>query len=53
MIVLVKDFFPRRVLLLPEDGLMLAAAVILVCVLASALGVRLALKVDPAIALGS
>jgi len=53
LIVSVKDYFPRRVLLQPEDGLMLAAAVILVCVLASGLGVRLALKVDPATALGS
>ncbi len=48
----VKDYFPRRVVLLPEDGLALAAAVIVVCVLSSALGVRLALKVDPATALG-
>lgn len=53
MIFSVKDYFPRRVLLQPEDGLMLAVVVILVCVLASALGVRLALKVDPATALGS
>ena len=30
----------------------LAAAVIVVCILASGLGVRLALKVDPATALG-
>ncbi len=48
----VKDYFPRRVVLQPEDGLALAAAVILVCILSSALGVRLALKVDPATALG-
>lgn len=48
----VKDHFPRRVVLEPQDGLALAAAVIVVCVLSSALGVRLALKVDPATALG-
>jgi putative ABC transport system permease protein len=48
----VKDYFPRRVVLLPEDGLALAVAVILVCILSSALGVRLALQVDPANALG-
>ena len=48
----VKDHFPRRVVLQPEDGLALAAAVIVVCILASGLGVRLALKVDPATALG-
>ena len=49
----VKDFFPRRVILLPQDGLALALIVVVVCVLASGLGVRLALKVDPATALGS
>lgn len=53
LIASIKDYFPRRVVLQPEDGLALAAAVILVCVLSSALGVRLALKVDPATALGS
>ena len=52
LIVSVKDYFPRRVVLQPEDGLLLAAAVIMVCVLSSGLGVRLALKVDPATALG-
>lgn len=53
LITSIKDYFPRRVVLQPEDGLALAAAVILVCILSSALGVRLALKVDPATALGS
>lgn len=53
LITSIKDYFPRRVVLQPEDGLALAGAVILVCVLSSALGVRLALKVDPATALGS
>ena len=48
----VKDYFPRRVILQPQDGLLLAFVVIVVCVLASGLGVRLALKVDPAAALG-
>lgn len=52
LILAVKDYFPRRVVLHPEDGLLLAAAVIVVCVLASGLGVRLALKVEPAKALG-
>lgn len=46
------DRFPRRVILLPEDALALAGVVLLVCILASGLGVRLALKVDPATALG-
>jgi len=52
LIVAIKDFFPRRVVLQPEDGLGLAAVVIIVCVLSSGLGVRLALRVDPAMALG-
>lgn len=44
--------FPRRVILQPQDGLALAAVVVVVCLLASLLGVRLALKIDPAKALG-
>ncbi|WP_321390073.1 ABC transporter permease [Emcibacter sp.] len=53
MITSIKDYFPRRVVLQPEDGLALAAALIVVCIISSALGVRLALKIDPATALGS
>lgn len=52
LITTIKDYFPRRVVLQPEDGLALAVVVILVCVVSSGLGVRLALKVDPATALG-
>lgn len=52
LITSIKDYFPRRVVLQPEDALALAAAVILVCIFSSGLGVRLALKVDPATALG-
>ncbi len=48
----IKDHFPRRVILRPEDGLALAVAVVVVCLFASGLGVRLALKIDPATALG-
>jgi putative ABC transport system permease protein len=48
----VKDYFPRRVVLQPEDGLALAAVVLIVCLIASGLGVRLALNVEPAKALG-
>lgn len=51
LISLIKDYFPRRVILQPADGLALATIVLVVCVLASALGVRLALKVDPGEAL--
>ncbi len=52
IIATAKDYFPRRVILEPQDGLVLAVAVLLVCLLSSGLGVRLALKVDPATALG-
>lgn len=51
-ILTVKDFFPRRVILQLEDALALGLAVLMVCLLSSALGVRIALKVDPATALG-
>ncbi|MGO9744082.1 MAG: ABC transporter permease [Roseiarcus sp.] len=46
-----KDRFPRRVLVLPHDVTMLFLVVIVVCLLASMLGVRAALRVDPAQAL--
>jgi putative ABC transport system permease protein len=52
LIATVKDYFPKRVVLQPEDALALAAVVLVVCFVASGLGVRLALKVDPATALG-
>ena len=53
LILLVKDNFPRRVMLEPVNVLVLAAIVFAVCIAASALGVRAAMKVDPATALGS
>jgi putative ABC transport system permease protein len=46
-----KDYFPRRVVLLAEDVAILFVVVVLVCLAASALGVRVAVKVDPARAL--
>lgn len=52
LINLAKDHFPRRVILRPEDALALAAVVLLVCVLSSGMGVRLALKIEPSVALG-
>jgi len=51
-IVNVKDFFPRRVVLEPDNVLILGIVVFAVCLLSSGLGVRAALKVDPATALG-
>lgn len=52
LITSIADYFPRRVILQPADGIALGAVVLLVCLLASGLGVRLALKIDPAQALG-
>lgn len=46
-----KDLFPRRVILLPEDIAVLFAIVVTVCLAASSLGVRAAVKVDPGKAL--
>ena len=53
LIANIKDFFPRRVVLEPDNVLALGGVVVLVCLLASALGVRAALKPDPATALGN
>ena len=52
LIVNTKDYFPRRVILEPDNALALAAVVLVVCLLSSGLGVRAALRVDPATALG-
>ena len=43
--------FPRRVVLEPADAATLFGVVLMVCLLASSLGVRTALKIDPASAL--
>ena len=52
LIVNIKDYFPRRVVLEPDNVLVLGLIVFAVCLLSSGLGVRAALKVDPATALG-
>ena len=52
LILLVKDNFPRRVVLEPFNALVLAGIILVVCLVASGLGVRAAIKVDPATALG-
>ncbi len=52
LILLVKDHFPRRVVLEPVNAAVLGAIIIVVCILASGLGIRAALKVDPATAIG-
>jgi putative ABC transport system permease protein len=48
----IKDYFPRRVVLEPDNVLVLAAIVFIVCLVSSGLGVRAALRADPATALG-
>jgi putative ABC transport system permease protein len=53
LILGIKDYFPRRVVLEPDNALMVAGIVFAVCILSSGLGVRAALRVDPATALGS
>lgn len=53
LILAVKDYFPRRVVLEPFNVMVLACIIAAVCLLSSALGVRAAMKVDPATALGS
>jgi putative ABC transport system permease protein len=53
LILLVKDVFPRRVVLEPFNVGVLAGIIFVVCLAASGLGVRAAMKVDPATALGS
>jgi putative ABC transport system permease protein len=45
------SYFPRRLVLEPADAAILFGVVLVVCLLASGLGVRTALKIDPASAL--
>jgi putative ABC transport system permease protein len=51
MVYLFKAWFPRRLVMLPEDIAALFGVVVAVCLLASVLGVRAALRVDPGRAL--
>jgi putative ABC transport system permease protein len=46
-----NGYFPRSIVMLPGDITMLFGVVVLVCLLASLLGVRAALRVDPSRAL--
>lgn len=52
LIINIKDYFPRRVVLEADNVAVLGLIVLAVCLLSSALGVRAALKVDPATAIG-
>jgi putative ABC transport system permease protein len=51
LINMAQDYFPRRLVLEQADAAILFGIVLLVCLLASSLGVRTALKIDPASAL--
>ena len=51
IIHMVYGYFPRRLVLEAADAVMLSGIVLLVCLLASGFGVRVALKIDPATAL--
>lgn len=52
LIFSIKDYFPRRVVLEPDNVMILGLIVFAVCLISSGLGVRAALRVDPATALG-
>ena len=45
-------FFPKRVLLVPRDSLAALAIVLAICLLASGIALRAAIRVDPAEAIG-
>jgi putative ABC transport system permease protein len=51
LINLTHGYFPRRLVLEPADAATLFGLVLIVCLLASGLGVRTAMKIDPASAL--
>jgi putative ABC transport system permease protein len=53
LVVIFRPFFPRRLVLDPESVAVVFVITIVVCLAASTLGIRLALKVDPAEALAS
>lgn len=52
LILNIKDYFPRRVVLEVDNVITLGLIVFAVCLVSSGLGVRVALRVDPATALG-
>jgi putative ABC transport system permease protein len=50
--LLMAPIFPKYVLLEPRDSVIGFVAVVLICILASLIAIRAALKVDPAEAIG-
>jgi len=53
LVLIFKPYFPRRLVLDPESIAVVFVITIVVCLAASTLGIRLALKVDPAEALSA
>jgi putative ABC transport system permease protein len=53
LILTFQGHFPRRLVILPQDVAVVFAITVVVCLAASTLGIRLALKVDPAEALSA
>jgi putative ABC transport system permease protein len=53
LVLIFQPYFPRRLVLDPESVGIVFVITIVICLLASTLGIRLALKVDPAEALAS
>ena len=52
LINLVYEYFPRRVAILAFDQYVLLGIVLAICVMASMVGIRRALSIDPATAMG-
>jgi putative ABC transport system permease protein len=53
LVLTFKPYFPRRLVLDPESVAIVFVITVVICLAASTLGIRLALKVDPAEALAS
>jgi putative ABC transport system permease protein len=53
LVLVFQPYFPRRLVLDPESVAIVFAITVAICLAASTLGIRLALKVDPAEALAS
>jgi putative ABC transport system permease protein len=53
LVLIFMPYFPRRLVLDPESVAIVFAITVVICLAASTLGIRLALKVDPAEALAS
>jgi putative ABC transport system permease protein len=53
LVFIFRPYFPRRLVFDPESVAIVFIITVVICLLASILGIRLALKVDPAEALAS